>query len=448
MRNLLRCHRGSAAFATAVAMVPLAGAIALGAEAGSWYVAKQQAQNAADAAAYSGGLRLACSLAPSSCTDTQSVDYRAKEFAAQNSFCDGSDTTSYPGSRCTGLPKGFSQTVQVAATASTVQATVSQTQPAYLAQLFGLSTVTMNATATAQVIQLAQPCVLALSGPISFHDSAVNVQAPKCGLASNSTTTGFNFNANPSVAGIGSMSTSGNCSGNASDCTKVLTFAPPVPDPLSPLDTAMTTPTNLTLPKCGGSNLTPYTAGTPCANSGPGNGAITTSGVYFFSNLSLSGSTKALFTCDSVNSSNPLCVVSGKPITGVSATIILLPGATLRMTGNSSLSITAQSTVSPSQLPSRLQSVASLLSDVAFYDVESGTPKINGNPTISYSGVFYAPNMNLSFNGHPTITPLNTINGCAELFAASIEFVGSPQFANKGCSASVVPKSQYVRLVQ
>ena len=34
MRNLFRCRRGSVAFATVVALVPLIGVVALGAEAG------------------------------------------------------------------------------------------------------------------------------------------------------------------------------------------------------------------------------------------------------------------------------------------------------------------------------------------------------------------------------------------------------------------------------
>ena len=150
MRDLLRCRRGSVAFATVIALVPLIGVVALGGEAGSWYVTKQHAQTAADAAAYSGGLKLACSLAPSSCTDTQSVDYRSKQFAAQNAFCNGSDI-SYPGSRCTSLPSGISQTVQVAVNGNSVTATVSQQQPAYLATVLGLSTVNIGATATAQI---------------------------------------------------------------------------------------------------------------------------------------------------------------------------------------------------------------------------------------------------------------------------------------------------------
>ena len=113
MRNLLRCRRGSAAFATVVALVPLIGVVALGGEAGSWYVTKQHAQNAADAAAYSGGLEVGMSDIAGPCADTQTVDYRGKEFAAQNAFCNAGDT-SYPGSQCaTSLPTGISQTVQI-----------------------------------------------------------------------------------------------------------------------------------------------------------------------------------------------------------------------------------------------------------------------------------------------------------------------------------------------
>src|SRR4051812_19634526 len=101
MRNLLSCRRGTVAFATVVALVPLIGVVALGAEGGSWYVTKKHAQNAADAAAYSSGLWLACSLAPTTCVaDAQSMDYRGKEFAAQNGFCNAGDGTAYPRSRC------------------------------------------------------------------------------------------------------------------------------------------------------------------------------------------------------------------------------------------------------------------------------------------------------------------------------------------------------------
>ena len=111
MHNLLRCRRGSAAFATVVALVPLIGVVALGGEAGSWYVTKQHAQNAADAAAIRAAGRwyaLIMHRRRVPCTDTN-VDYRAKQFAAQNGFCNAGGTA-YPGSKCaTSLPAGTTQ---------------------------------------------------------------------------------------------------------------------------------------------------------------------------------------------------------------------------------------------------------------------------------------------------------------------------------------------------
>src|SRR2546430_14048938 len=172
MRNLLRCRRGSVAFATVIALVPLIGVVALGAEAGSWYVTKQAAQNAADAAAYSGALALACTLSGGSCDNTQTVDYRGKEFAAQNAFCtkndstDPDDNTAYPGRQCAAsLPAGVSQKVRIAigdynagtfttppaSSGNAVRATVSQTQPGYLAAVLNLTTVTIPALAIALV---------------------------------------------------------------------------------------------------------------------------------------------------------------------------------------------------------------------------------------------------------------------------------------------------------
>src|SRR4051794_16141747 len=107
---MFRCRRGSAAFATVVALVPLIGVVALGGEAGSWYVTKQHAQNAADAAAYSGALWVACSD-PTKCEKTQNYVDKGKQFAARNAFRNAGE--SYPGSTCVALPKGTSQTVLI-----------------------------------------------------------------------------------------------------------------------------------------------------------------------------------------------------------------------------------------------------------------------------------------------------------------------------------------------
>src|SRR5262249_47546583 len=131
MHNLLRCRRGSAAFVTVAALVPLIGFVALGGEAASWHVTKQHAQNAADAAAISRALRLACSISGSStCDNAQDYVYRGKQFADRNLFCDPRDTSSsYVCAKSP--PTGTTQTVQIdQPTSSSVRATVSQQQPA------------------------------------------------------------------------------------------------------------------------------------------------------------------------------------------------------------------------------------------------------------------------------------------------------------------------------
>src|SRR6266851_2818126 len=305
MRSLLHSRRGSVAFATVIALVPLIGVVALGGEAGSWYVTRQHAQNAADAAAYSGAVQQLCLM--NGCTVTQTVDYRAKQSAAQNAFCNAGGT-SYPGSQCsTSLPTGVSQTVTIASLASWngapgtfVQATVSQQQPAYLAQVLGLSTVNIGATAVATVNSVQfPPCVLTLTGSISFQGSP-NINAPNCGMASNDPAKdALDFTGGGMSMNLGSLSTVGGCTGAASFCNTALTYMPaPITNPFSALDGALTTlcgsnpslPATCGLPSCTGSTLVAYnTAATPptaCTNNNlhiTSNTAIPLSGVYFIS---------------------------------------------------------------------------------------------------------------------------------------------------------------------
>jgi hypothetical protein len=435
MRNMLRCRRGSAAFATVVALVPLIGVVALGGEAGSWYVTKQHAQTAADAAAYSGGQSLACSLA-APCADPESLVYRGKEFAAQNGFCNAGDT-SYPGSRCvTSLPSGTSQSVQVASLTSWngnngnfVQATVSQQQPTYLAAVLGLSTVTINTTAVAKVQSAPAPaCVLALTGSISFQGSP-NINAPNCGLASDDRNpNALNFTGGGMSLNVGSLSAVGGCTGAAQFCNSALINMPaPIPDPFAVLD-GVTLPT---LSNCTGSGLTAYSAATPCTNNNvnlTGNTTISlTGGVYFISgSLTLRGTT----------------AISG------TALFILLPGASFNMKGTGTINITGNASVTASQLPSVLQPYASLFAKMAIYDQSNSPVSIGGNSNITFMGNMYLPNAAVTFQGDPTIT-VSGSTGCGQLVAASIAFNGNATFNNNGCSASTkLSIPQYVQLVQ
>jgi len=439
MHNLLRCRRGSAAFATVVALVPLIGVVALGGEAGSWYVTKQHAQNAADAAAISGGLRLKCSI-DGPCTDTQSVDYRGKQFAAQNGFCNTGDT-SYPGSQCVTPPTGTLRAVQIDSLTSWngvngnfVQATVSQQQPAYLASVLGFSTVNIRATAIAQVQILTKPCILALTGSVSFQGS-VTVNSPNCGIASNSTASNsFDFTGNgglsinaPSFAAGGCSQTGGN------QCDSVTAHAPKVPDPLSAFNAAMSsvTPSSFSGGACdpaGGPK--PYTAATPCYNNGSASlsGTLST-GTYFFSGtVSFPGGNGNL-------TSGPGGV-----------TLILLNGASLSGgSNNSTITLTAQTNP---QVPPALSSVRNLMTDLLIYDPSSSSVDFRGTTNSYYNGTIYAPNAAVSYGGNTSASA--PAPGCFQLIAASVTFFGNAKLDDSKCVAdgAPTPEVDYVRLVQ
>jgi Putative Flp pilus-assembly TadE/G-like len=305
MPNMLHCRRGSVAFATVIALVPLIGFVALGAEAGSWYVTKQHAQNAADAAAYSGGLALACSigLTGAACPDTvvapaQLVNYRGKQFAAKNGFCTTGDTTSYPGSRCVAsLPSGTSQAVTIdigvysAGTWTTnasgqfVRAIVDQQQPAYLAALLGFSTVKPGATAIAQVNQVKQLCGLGLgrysgsgspTSALQFAGSE-SLSGNGCGFQSDNT---IKFNSPPtftSGTGWAVYASQGCQNGGTCDPGIPHNFSmPPAANPLAKLDSesfntmpTMTGNNSITSVSCSTLSPPPPVGATRCYSVSP-----------------------------------------------------------------------------------------------------------------------------------------------------------------------------------
>ncbi|MCC8952393.1 hypothetical protein H8B02_02630 [Bradyrhizobium sp. Pear77] len=448
MRNVLRCRRGSAAFATVVAMIPMIGVLALGGEAGSWYVTQQRAQNAADAAAYSGALQQACG---SSCTTTGTFITRGKQFAAQNTFCNSGDTN-YVGSKCaTSLPNGISQNVQIAllnswgGTAGTyVQATVSQTQPTYLAKMVGTSTVTIGAIAVAKINSLAAnpPCVLALSGSLSFQGSP-NINAQNCGMFSDSTAKNAIDFTGGGMTLTGPLSAAGGCTGSTTFCNKAFLYQQPVKNPYTALDGALTTlcganpslPATCGLTTCSGSSLVAYNsanASTKCTNNNlhiTGNTAIPLSGVYF-----ISGTLK----------------ITGTPTISGTATFILLPGATIDNKGNAVINITGPSTVpSASSLPAALQASASLFQYMSMYDASAAAVRFGGNSNINLTGTIYAPNATVTFQGNPTISMGNGTS-CGQLIAASVAFNGNATLDSSGCPSQVQTKNppQYVQLVQ
>jgi hypothetical protein len=422
MLNLLRCRRGSAAFATVAALAPLIGAVVLGGEFASWYVTIQQAQNAADAAAYSGGL---------GCANTQSCTSAIAQAAGQ------------PFAQKNGFSNTAPQAVSIGVLSSWngdngtfVRAQVSQTQPVYLAAVLGLSSpVSLGATAIAKVgVNPKPPCVLALNDSLSFQGSPT-LSSPTCGVASNSTApNAINFTGNggldinaPSFAVGGCSQTGGN------QCDNTITYSAPVPNPLNGLDSAMSLlkASDFSGGKCNLS-LSPlpsyeshkcYYDKDPKINGGTTN----LNGTYFFSaDLTIGGS----------------AIVKG------TATLVLFGTAHLKISGGPTIQLTAPK--DHLQLPPALSSVSGLMTDLLIYDPEpynKNGVNITGGSDSFFNGTVYVPNTPLTYGGNTAVGTPNP--GCFQVIAYAVTFSGNTKLDDSKCISDGAPGFQvkYVRLV-
>jgi hypothetical protein len=129
--------------------------------------------------------------------------------------------------------------------------------------------------------------------------------------------------------------------------------------------------------------------------------------------------------------------------------LIMLPGATLQISGNPTFTLTAPATVNAAQVPTALQSttVLNLLSKLLIYISETTTGNqsvtVQGNTGSAFNGIIYAPNATVAYSGSATS------DGCNMLIAKGVKLSGNSTFDNLGCPPSVVkPKSHIVRMIQ
>ena len=438
MRNLIRDRRGAAAFATLIALTPLIGVVALGGEAGSWYVTKQHAQNAADAAAYAGALTLACTTAEgANCSDTQSVPYRGKEYAAQNAFCNAGDT-SYPNSKCFSLGKNVSQSVAIntlttwnGVSGNFVQAIVSQTQPAYLSAILGFTTVTVGGQAIAQVENPNPICGLGLSTSSSSSSAGLTLGGNAtlggtgCGLQSNGI---VKFNSSVTASGSWGAYAVDGCNPSSTCSSPGLPtynyFMQPVQNPLSGLNTASFNSTTGTA-SC--SNCGTISPGAYKKLTLNGSNALQFSpGVYFFtSDVNITGGT---ITC-------PSCTC----VSGTSGVNIVILGSAKLTINNASVTLCAGTNNTGSN---------SALNGVLIDDQASGAVSVSGNAgggsPVELEGAVYAPNADVSWGGTSQIAN----NTCAEVIGNTLTITGNAYMSVNNCVQGTVPNTQVVALVQ
>jgi len=441
MRNLLNCRRGSVAFATVAALVPLIGVVALGAEAGSWYVTKQRAQNAADAAAYSGGFTLACSISGittnnsnnnTTCDAAQTYVHRGKEFAAQNGFCNAGDT-SYPGSTCVAsLPSGISRTVQIASLTSLngnsgnfVRATVSQQQPTYLASVLGLSTVNIVGQATVQIEKPQTVCALGLntqSSALTIGGTSA-ITGSGCALMSDGS---VKYNSTPSFSGSGwSVNAASGCIASSGHCAISVPYnynMLPATNPLQVLDSESFNSTTGNTNPCGNGhvnnsqtcNLSPLSTAYGNLTVASGGTLNLAAGTYFFYNAAIN--------------------FSGT-VNGTGVTLVLL--------GNSSLSITGTVNLSAPSTNSTSSDLNGVLIDDQAPSASNNAVTVNGG-NISLGGAMYFPNVGVTWSGNVQ----NTNTTCSEVVANTITINGNAYLSSQNCAPGTISHTQVVALVQ
>jgi hypothetical protein len=356
-------------------------------------------------------------------SDAQTYDYRGKQFAARNAFCNASGDPSYPGSNCaTSLPTNTTRTVQIdRPNSSRVRAIVSQRQPAYLAAVLGLSTVNISATAIAEIKNPKEICALGLgpsSSALTIGGSSA-ITGNGCGLMSDNT---VKYNSTPSFNGTGwavdavsgCVASSGHCDIGAPYNYNML----PVTNPLKVLDTEpFNTRTGNTNINCSGT-LTPNSTGAygnlTCT---VGNTVTFSPGTYFFYNAAIK--------------------INGGNINGTGVTLVLLGDSSLSISGGTvNLSAPAINTTS-----SDLNGV--LIDDQA-PNKSKNAVTVNGSGAISLGGAMYLPNVDVTWGGN--VQSANTT--CTEVIANTLTINGGAYISTQNCAPGTIAHTQVVALVQ
>jgi hypothetical protein len=368
----------------------------------------------------SGALTVAIKNANNSAiSDSQTYDYRGRQFAAQNAFCNGGDT-SYPGSNCaSSLPTNTTQTVQIdQPTSSRVRAIVSQQQPAYLAAVLGLSTVNIGATAIAEILNPKDLCILGLgpsSNALTIGGSST-INGNGCGLMSNNT---VKFNSTPTISGSdvainavsGCVASTGHCTISVPHNYNML----PATNPLKVLDTAsFNTRTGNTKTS---STMTPNSTGAygdlTVTN---GDNVTFAPGTYFFYNATIK--------------------INGGTVNGTDVTIVLLGDSSLSISGGTvNLSAPTNNATYPA--------LSGVLIDDQAPNKSKNAVTVNGGGTVKLGGAMYFPNVDVNWGG-----TAETDTGCSMVLANTLTITGNTYLGTGNCAKNTIAQTQVVALVQ
>jgi Flp pilus assembly protein TadG len=422
LRRPLRDRRGSVSLFFACGATVLFGCVALATEAGSWYLTRRNAQNAADAAATAAALALANGAAPAG------GRLAAEDVAGRNGFRGAAGTTvsvNIP-------PLAGPQAGDPAA----VEVTIRRPQPLLLAGLVTETEPVVQVRSVARVMGLSQVCALALRGSISMGGNSFT-SGQGCVLASNSRGTGAIQVTGSAEVVADSLSASGTCVGcNQAGAVRLARpyaeYQPPATNPYAALDN-LTQPSFgsarcLTPPSKGGS-LVPYNPADPKAYCGTvslnGNNTLTLSpGHYYIQDGS--------FDIQSGTVTCPTC-------TGGQGVTLVFIGSPATIGGPSINANAAVTLVAPAANP-----VNAAYNGVLFHRVAAAPTgslvTINGGASTTLAGGMYFPSSLVRFNGNAEVRN----SSCISLVADTLDFTGTADvyLDVNGCAARGTPVAQ------
>jgi Flp pilus assembly protein TadG len=393
LKNLRNDESGQTLIFTALCITVLIGFVGLATDVGLLFRAKTNLQKVADDAAVAGA------------EEIKSGNWSAAALvsAAQN-----------------GVTSGVTVTLGAPHHPGAVYVAITQSQQTYLASVFGVSNVTVGATAAAGLVTSGNACIYALNTAAKNNNGLVingsgngtGITMPTCGAYVNSGLVLNGTNASVTAKYIGAVSVSGNGSTTPAPITPIV----PVSDPLASF---------WPQPSCSSS------LGNQTFSSG-----LVTPGCY--GNLTVSGS---------ASFSPGLYVVQGKlnvnvttASTGVTFFVDSANGGTLNC---SQCAFNGTLTAPPLGSGTTGTCSSSGCDGLLLWDTETAAstqPVTFGNTTLT--GILYLPNAALKFNGNGTTT-LN-----AAIVAASYELDGTVAISNYALTAGGVTAFSSAALVE
>ena len=413
---------GAVAVMAAIVFPVLVGGMALGAEAGYWYLSQRKLQQASDLAAYAAAVQLR------SGRDNADMVAAAGDIAEASDFRTGEDTLALAHPPTTGSRDGSAKAVEVI---------VKRQQTRYFTLIYATDPVNISARAVAEVRGGGNACLLALDptvgGAITVGGSS-EVIFDGCDVATNSNSQdAFLMSGGKVELTAGCVHSVGGVEAtnglNLTACATPNTQSPVIRDPYADLAEPMNEGT-CSGDSVGKNNTTTtvipdetHSLGMPVRRYCGGlelNGDVTFSpGLYIVDGLGLGGTFK-------INASTN--------VTGSGVTFFLTNGATMAFNGGASLDLSAPTSGS--------------LSGILFYgdrDAVGVQHTINGTAGSTLNGAVYLPSSDLDYSGNFSGT-----YGCTQIVTRRVTFTGNSSL-NVDCSAAGtrrIPVGETIALVE